>query len=115
LDSKIALYIEKQQSPQKEIILKVRAIFNENLQNFEEEKKWGAIIFASGKFYLGVVKDRVHVGFAVSGLTKEEIKLLEGTGKTMRHIKIHSLDSIDEEKLVKLIQLVDRSAICEQC
>ena len=115
MDSKIALYIEKQQSPQKEIILKVRAIFNENLQNFEEEKKWGAIIFASGKFYLGVVKDRVHVGFAVSGLTKEEIKLLEGTGKTMRHIKIHSLDSIDEEKLVKLIQLVDRSAICEQC
>ncbi len=115
MDSKIASYIEKQPSPQKEIILKIRAIFRENLPNFEEEKKWGAITFAGGKFYIGVVKDRVHIGFAISGLNEEEISSLEGTGKTMRHIKIHSLDSIEQEKLVKLIQLVDRNAIFKPC
>ncbi len=109
------MYIKKQPSPQKEALLKIRTIFRENLQNFNEEKKWGAITFAGGKFYVGVVKDRVHVGFAISGLNKEEISLLEGTGKTMRHIKIHSLDSIDEEKLVKLIKLVGTSAICKPC
>jgi hypothetical protein len=57
----------------------------------------------------------VHVGFAITGLTKEEINLFEGGGKTMRHIKIYSLDEIDEEKLVKLIELVDKKAVCHPC
>ena len=54
------------------------------------------------------MKNRVHIGFAITGLNKEEIGLFEGTGKTMRHIKIHTLESIDEDKLVKLIKMVDR-------
>ena len=57
----------------------------------------------------------MHVGFAINGLSKEEIGLFEGSGKTMRHIKIHSLDDIDTEKLVKLIKLVDKKAICKPC
>jgi len=56
----------------------------------------------------------VHVGFAINGLSKEEIRLFEGSGKTMRHIKIHSLDDIDEKKLVELIQLVDKKTTCIQ-
>jgi len=58
------------------------------------------------------MKNRVHVGFAINGLSKEEIGLFEGSGKTMRHIKIHSLEEIDEKKLVKLIGLVDQKSIC---
>jgi len=30
----------------------------------------------------------------------------------MRHIKIHSLNEIDKEKLVKLIKLVNEKATC---
>ena len=75
----------------------------------------GVIVFAGGKFYIGAIKNRVHVGFAIDGLDKEEIGLFEGSGKTMRHIKIHSLEDIDEEKLVKLIKLVDKKTICNQC
>jgi hypothetical protein len=61
------------------------------------------------------MKNRVHIGFAINGLSKEEIGLFEGRSKTMRHIKIHSLEDIDEKKLVKLIKLVDKKAICTQC
>ena len=57
----------------------------------------------------------MHVGFAITGLNKEEIDLFEGSGKTMRHIKIHSLEDIDEERLVKLIKLVDQKSICNPC
>jgi hypothetical protein len=57
----------------------------------------------------------VHVGFSISGLNKEEISLFEGSGKTMRHIKIPSLKDIDEENLVKLIKIVDKKAICKPC
>jgi hydrogenase maturation factor len=61
------------------------------------------------------MKNRVHVGFAITGLNEEEISLLEGGGKTMRHIKIPTLENIDEKKLVKLIKMVDKKAICKPC
>jgi len=112
MDKQVEEYIEKQESPQKEILLKVREIFLKTLPNCEEKKTWGVVVFGNDKFYIGAIKNRVHVGFAITGLSKEEIRLFEGSGKTMRHIKIHSLDDIDEKKLVELIQLVDKKATC---
>jgi hypothetical protein len=115
MDKQVEEYIEKQESPQKEILLKVRKIFLKTLPNCEEKKAWGVIVFAGGKFYIGAIKNRVHVGFAINGLDKEEIGLFEGSGKTMRHIKIHSLEDIDEKKLVKLMKLIDKKTICKPC
>jgi hypothetical protein len=115
MDEQVDEYIKKQKSPKKEIIQKVRNIFLKTLPSCEEKITWGTIVFAGGKFYLAAMKNRVHVGFAINGLNKEEIGLFEGSGKTMRHIKIHSLEDIDEKKLVKLIKLVDKKTICNQC
>ena len=115
MDKQVKEYIEKQESPQKEIILKLREIFLRTLPNCEEKKTWGVVVLGNDKFYIGAIKNRVHVGFAITGLSKEEIKLFEGSGKTMRHIKIHSMDDIDEKQLVKLILLVDKKTTCNPC
>jgi len=115
MDKQVDEYIEKQKSPQKEILQKVRKIFLKTLPNCEEKKAWGVVAFAGGKFYIAAMKNRVHVGFAINGLNKEEIGFFEGSGKTMRHIKIHSLEDIGEKKLVKLIELVDQKSICNPC
>lgn len=115
MDQQVDEYIEKQQSPQKEILQSVRAIFLKTLPQCEERKMWGVVAYAGGKFYIAAMKNRVHVGFAITGLNKDEIGLFEGSGKTMRHLKIHSLEDIDEESLVKLIKLVDQKAICNPC
>jgi len=114
MNKQVEEYIDKQDSPQKEIILKVRDIFLKTLPNFNERFAWGAIVLGNDKFYIASIKNRVHVGFAITGLSKEEIGLFEGSGKTMRHVKIHSLDNIDEKKLVELIKLVDKKATCIQ-
>ena len=106
-------YIEKQKSPQKEISKKVRSIILKTLPNCKEEAKWGVVAFAEGKFYIAALKNKVHVGFAIKGLSKEEISLFEGSGKTMRHIKINSPKDIDEKKLKKLIKIVNKKAVCE--
>ncbi len=115
MDEKVKQYIDKQKSPQKEIITAVRKIFFKTLKNCEEKYGWGVIVLANGKFYIGAMKSRVHVGFSILGLDKEEIKFLEGAGKTMRHIKIPDLDSVDEAKLKKMIKLVDKKAKCVEC
>jgi hypothetical protein len=114
MDKKIEDYISKQGSPQKEILLKVREIFLKTLPDLKEKMTWGVVVFGDDKFYIASMKNRVHVGFAITGLSKEEIKLFEGSGKTMRHIKIHSLDDIDEKKLVQLIKMVDKKSTCIQ-
>ena len=33
----------------------------------------------------------------------------------MKHIKIPTLESVDEILLVKMIKMVDKKAICKQC
>ena len=105
-------YINKQKSPQKEILQKLRKIFQETLSNIEEKKAWGVVVFAEGKFYIAAMKDRVHVGFSINGLNKKEIDLFDGSGKTMRHIKINSIEDIEKKKLIELIKLVDKKSIC---
>jgi len=108
-------YIEKQKSPQKEILQKVRQIFLKTLPNPEEKMNWGVVSFASGKFYIAAMKNCVHVGFATAGLSEDEIRLFEGNGKTMRHIKIPTVENIDEKTLVKLIKMVNAKATCKSC
>ena len=112
MNEKIEKYINKQASPQKEIIIKVRDIFRKTLTNDNENFAWGVIVYCKGKFYIAAMKNRVHIGFAITGLNKEEIDIFEGSGKTMRHIKIHSVDDINEKKLVKIIKLVNNKTIC---
>jgi uncharacterized protein YdhG (YjbR/CyaY superfamily) len=112
MDKQVSEYIDRQKSPQKEIIQKVRKIFQKTLPSSEEKMRWGVPTFAAGKFYIAAMKNRVHVGFAITGLNKDEVSLLEGSGKTMRHIKIPTLQDVDEERLVKLIKMVNKKAIC---
>ena len=108
MDEKVKEYIEKQNLPQKEIILKLRDIFFRSLPNCKERFAWGVVVLGDDKFYIASMKKRVHVGFAITGLSKNEIRLFEGSGKTMRHIKIHSIDDIDQDKLLELIKMVEK-------
>lgn len=108
----VEIYISKQKSPQREMLVELREIFFKALPGYDERIAWGVIVFGKSKFYLAAMKDRVHVGFSIIGLSSEEVKLFEGSGKTMRHIKIHSLGDIEEKRLVELIRLVDEKASC---
>jgi uncharacterized protein YdhG (YjbR/CyaY superfamily) len=113
MDKQMDEYISKQKSPQKEILQRVRKIFYKTLPRCDEKMRWGVITFAGGKFYLAAMKNRVHVGFTITGLNEEERSMFEGTGKTIRHIKINTVEEIDEKHLVKLITLVDKKSVCE--
>jgi len=113
MDTQVNEYIEKQQSPQKEILKKIRDIFQKAIPGVEEKMRWGVPTFAGGKFYIVALKNHVNVGFSISGLNRDEIILFEGTGKTMRHIKIPTLKEVDEKMLAKLIEMVEKKSICK--
>jgi hypothetical protein len=112
MDDKVDEYIKKQKSPQKEICQRLRKIILKTYPEINEELRLGVPCYghtkedSCDKYYIAALKDHVNLGFTLKGLTKKEQDLFEGTGKTMKHIKVFSLEEIDEEKIIKLIKLV---------
>jgi hypothetical protein len=99
-------YINKQVSPQKEILRELRALILKTFPDAREEMKWGVPAFADGKFYIVALKNHVNLGFSTAGLTREEIALFDGGGKTTKHIQISAADEIDENRIINLLELV---------
>ncbi len=105
MDKDVDAYIEKQQSPQQEICKKLRKLIFKTFPKIHEEMKMG-VPWYEGKFYIVALKDHVNFGFSIEGLTKKELDLFEGSGKTMKHLEIASLDDIDEKKIAELMKMV---------
>jgi len=115
MDKDVGEYIKKLEYPRQAICQELRRLILKTFPGVKEEMKWGAIVFAGGMFYIGALKDHVNLGFAISGLAKEEADLFEGKGRTMRHIKIGAVGEIDEERLVKLLKMVYKKSECKEC
>jgi predicted DNA-binding protein (UPF0278 family) len=112
MESKIEKFIKKQKKEQREIIEKLRKIIRENFPNIKETSMPQGLWY-EGKFYIATFEDRVNLGVGVNGLSDGEKNLFLGKGKTMRHLKLYSSDGIDEKKLLRLMRLVYRKAVCE--
>ena len=98
-------YIQKQKSPQREICQALRQIILKQFPKIKEEMKLG-VPYYEDKYYIVALKDHVNLGFSLKGLSKKEMESFEGGGKTMKHIKIRSLNDIDEEKIAELLKVV---------
>jgi len=105
MDVEVSQYIEEQNSPQKEICRNLRKIILKNFPSIKEEMKWGVPNYGN-LYYFVALKDHVNLGFSIKNLNDDEIKLLEGTGKTMRHIKIRKVEEINEKKIINLLKMV---------
>lgn len=105
MDEKVTEYIEKQKSPHKKICQKLRDIILNTFPDILEEIKYG-VPYYGDRCYIVALKTHVNLGFSIKNLTQEEIALLEGSGKTTRHIKINALEDIDEKKIIKLLKMV---------
>ena len=110
MSNKIDDYISKQDSPQKEICQNLRRLLLKTFPDAKEEMKWGVPTFADGKFYIVALKDHVNLGFSIKGLTKEDMALFDGGGKTMKHIKVDKIKNMDEKRIIELLKLVDKKA-----
>jgi hypothetical protein len=98
-------YIEKQQSPQKEICLELRSLILSTFPDIREEMKLGVPWYA-GKFYIVALKDHVNLGLSIQGLSPQQIALLKGSGKTMKTLEFRTLAEINAEKIAGILKTV---------
>jgi hypothetical protein len=54
--------------------------------------------------YVNVFKDHVNVGFFFGALLKDPARLLEGTGKRGRHVKLRPNREVDSAALAQLVE-----------
>ena len=110
MDNKVKEYIEKQDSLEKDLLVKARSLILDTIPECDEFIQWGVLCYSKGKIYLAAMKGRIHVGFSITGLPLEDIKLFEGSGKTARHIKIFSENELEEKNIAKLVIMVNKKA-----
>jgi hypothetical protein len=108
MDKEVGGYISKQKSPQKEICRKIRKIIIKTFPDIKE-RMWVGVPWYEGAYYIVALKSHVNLGFGIKGLSKKELDLFEGKGKTMRHIEIYSLKDINEEQIVKLLKIAKKA------
>ena len=67
---------------------------------------WGNVAYeAKGVFcYIAPLKDSVNLGFHRGVELRDPHGLLEGNGKSMRHLKIRSIDEIDMDAVGALVR-----------
>jgi hypothetical protein len=104
--NKVDGYLGKQKSPQKEICQALRRLIFDTFPGITEEMKWGVPAYGDGRYYIVALKDHVNLGFSLQGLTKEDYALFDGGGKTMKHLEIASLENIDRQRIIRLLNLV---------
>ena len=97
-------YIEKLNNPQKEIFQSLRKIILTKFPGIKEGMKWGVPAFGEDIFYIVALRNHVNLGFSIKGLSKEEVALFDGGGKTMKVIEICEMKDIDEERISKLLK-----------
>ena len=76
-----------------------------------EQFKWGRPVYALKKDFCYLQKNKNYINFGIMnfGAISDEKNLLQGTGKSMRHIKIHSLDEIDKNYIAKILKQLTAS------
>jgi hypothetical protein len=99
-------YIKKAPKQQFETLEKLRNLILETVPETDELFKWGQPVYATEKnyVYLKSNKNHVNLGFFNFDKVTDKSNLLEGTGKTMRHIKISNIDNFDINTLKKMIK-----------
>ena len=102
MNNQVNEYINNAPKEQKEILETIRLLIHKNVENVTEEFKWSRPVFKSTKAfaYLQTNKNHVNLGFYKDFEKLNDPEgVLEGTGKTMRHIKLKSISDVNSNRL----------------
>ena len=97
LNKEISAYIQQANQDHIPLLEKLRQLIHESVPGTKEAIKWGFPVFAKTKdfAYLRFSKKHITLGFYHVNKIEDPDNLLEGTGNTLRHIKIRNEEEID--------------------
>ncbi len=101
-------YIQEATEDQRVLLEEIRQLIHESNPGTTEAIKWGMPVFAKNKdyTYLRYAKKHLTLGFYNFERIEDPDKLLEGNGKTMRHIKIKKKEDIKADLIGKWLKSI---------
>ena len=95
-----------------EIANSVRTRILQLFDTIDEEVKYGGILFAAPEPFCGifVYKQHVSVEFSHGAKIADPHGLLEGKGKGRRHLKLHTLEDVENKYLMDYLRLAQKAA-----
>ena len=101
------LYLADQPPKNQKIIRALRSFVKRTLPKLEESVKWGNGCWLKGNAPVAYVYSDtgyVQFGFFHGSSLKDPKRLLEGSGKYVRHTKVRHASGIDEKALAALLR-----------
>jgi hypothetical protein len=107
-----AAWAKDQVPGQKRMIGALRKLMKKAGPSLTESVKWGNGVWLGDEYpvsFLHAKDDHLQFGFFGGSGLKDPKKLLQGSGKYIKHIKIYTLKDIDEAAFTKLIKQAVRA------
>ncbi len=105
--STVTQYIQAKPAPLRPILRALRKLLREAAPKADETIKWDqpTYVHAGNVCYLTAMKgDYVNLGFFRGAGLPDPKGLLEGTGKGLRHVKVHCVADIKQTDLKRLVR-----------
>ena len=105
------LYLADQPPKNQKIIRALRSFVKRTLPKLEESVKWGNGCWLKGNAPVAYVYSDtgyVQFGFIRGSSLADPKGLLVGNGQYVRHVKVHTLDDIDEKAFGALLRQAAR-------
>jgi len=93
----------------KKLITEVSKVICDVAPKLETVVKWGQGCWTEGKkhkVFIHSAPDHIQLGFYIGSKLKDPKKILQGSGKFVKHVKIFSSKDIDETAFKNLIKQV---------
>jgi hypothetical protein len=97
-------WFAKQPQPQRAIAAALRALVREAAPEAVGSLKWGMPFYTAGGMMCAIAAHKSHVNLILSGppgAFADPDELLEGDGKTGRHLKLRTLDDMPGKDVVR--------------
>ncbi len=100
-------YVETRVLPQfQDVVARLRQLMRETAPDAEEAIGYGMPVYRKNRIFAWFTASQREITFAFARGTQFEDSygLLKGSGRTSRHVKIKSLDGVNQEALVSYIR-----------
>lgn len=103
---KVTEYINKNSIEQILILETLRQLIHEAIPDTTENLKWGIPVFSKTKVFTYLRCSKNHIALGIYNIDRINDKdgLLEGTGKTMKHLKFKSVEEVNSELISKWLR-----------
>ena len=108
MNQEVTKYIKASTESHQEILTELRKLIFSIAPNTTEQFKWSRPVYGMDKdfCYFKTTKKHVTFGFFEFNKIKTNKHLIEGTGKSMRHVKLSDVSEIKDLQIKEMIEEV---------